>query len=1320
MPTIDTLKEQEAPPTPLFLFDCALSSGTTERWATHAVTVDGDAYGARLLKHNLFQLRASSDDGLDGTATISVTLANADSRFSQIERETGFKGAQVTIQFLFYDLVANAAASEARVVFRGVANPADEITESAFRVSFNNRLSLQRIVLPEVQILRRCPWMFPSTLAQRQEALDGGVKGKYSALYKCGYSADITGGAGTLDAAHGHAPFTSCDFTRPACIQRGMFDVDASSLVTRRFGGLEFVPPQISVRSFGESGSHVSAVQDNLAVYNDYVPLVYGTAWYQPPIVFARNDGNLTRMEVLLGMGEVERAIKVIVNDIEIPEAQSGADMTATGWFSVVTAGARDGAFDANFADGSGNPLGDPYGNMAMMSVVVPNRISNGQSLAKIRVLIDGLKLEQFDESGVTRGESFTNNPAWVLLDVLRRSGWLTSEVDLASFASAAAYCGAAITTTDLNGNSVATPRFECNLVLQDRRSAAEVAKGIRAGSTLMLTYSSEGLLALRVENTLALQQASLPDGSNSTATLDGGWPAYEFSDGSATFSGLVRKANGDPAIRLWSQSTAAAPNRLTVEFQDEFNEYQQDSLALVDVDDALLTDRQVTAAYAALGLPNFDQATRVLQLQLNKSIDGYTLIDFETTVKGVGLSPGDLITVTYLKEGLERQPFRITRLSPGENFQTLMVTAQWHDDAWYTSGGALGAGTRRQPGSGVGLPRPLVGSVLDAHGIEQFGITESTSESTDGSFTVTLSTEFVPPVHGSASSVGIPLLSLNAAVNTTGGTIKAAQTLYYAISAVDGSGAETALSFIVPATIPSGPNTNAVTLSGLSFSSGTASFHVYRGMNPVELLSIASGVAVATSYTDAGATATLLGPPDENYYHANFYWRMELQPEVGVNVHSATTIGNSTLGMLTNDFMGAIVRITRGKGVAQERAVLGNTATMLTVSPAWAVEPDTTSFFVVANATWNFGGSSATSPVSVNVPNQTESTVEILGRSANVMNQESAPELNPLTRWQIGGAAGGGVDADVPAAPVFGLNLAGQGTVDLVGISFTDLTNTHTISAGTLALHYWDELSSPSTFSLASGVSSTATTIMLGAAGPAIVDDLIQIEGEILFVTGTLSGGTQYQVTRGSHGSTAATHASTSLIYHLKRNIMIVPFVGDFFGSPASGSYASSIFLPHARIAAADFFVTNVRGNSPDSTASFGATTDLGLRTLSSGQFSIQVEGYLATQTGAAPPLVIDTAHAVRDISAVLNEAPRQPTGSSPGTNTLQLQLRVGSTVYCTLNFDDGSTTSNAAVNGFGLAPLVAGSQLVLDVISVHGEPDSLPGRDLTVTVRL
>src|SRR6185295_6850881 len=139
---------------------------------------------------------------------------------------------------------------------------------------------------------------------------------------------------------------TTCDYTRAQCTARGMFDTDTGAHVTRRFGGVEFAPPQIQVRSFGEAGTHLSPVIDNQARYNDFVPLVYGTVWYQPPIVFARNDGNLTRMEVLLGMGEFARVVKVIVNDVDIPLGRAGINMTGTGWFNVSSTGARTGGFN--------------------------------------------------------------------------------------------------------------------------------------------------------------------------------------------------------------------------------------------------------------------------------------------------------------------------------------------------------------------------------------------------------------------------------------------------------------------------------------------------------------------------------------------------------------------------------------------------------------------------------------------------------------------------------------------------------------------------------------------------------------------------------------------------------------------------------------------------------------------------------------------------------------------------------------------------------------------------------------------------------------
>jgi hypothetical protein len=195
------LKELATVETPLLLFECQLKSGDVERWGTHAVEVEGSRYLARVLRHNLFEMRCGSDDGVDGLAKISLTLANADSRFSEIERQTGWKGARLTVRFLFFNLRTRTVASDPIVLFRGVAGAPDEITESTFRITFTNRLNLQRVSLPNVRIQRRCPWLFPSTAAQRTEALDGGSKGKYSLLYRCGYSAGVDGGVGNLNGS---------------------------------------------------------------------------------------------------------------------------------------------------------------------------------------------------------------------------------------------------------------------------------------------------------------------------------------------------------------------------------------------------------------------------------------------------------------------------------------------------------------------------------------------------------------------------------------------------------------------------------------------------------------------------------------------------------------------------------------------------------------------------------------------------------------------------------------------------------------------------------------------------------------------------------------------------------------------------------------------------------------------------------------------------------------------------------------------------------------------------------------------------------------
>ena len=89
MQTIFELKEQAVTETPLLLFDCALPGGQAEHWSTHAVTVDGVDYSARVMRHNAFELQASSDQGIDGVPRITLVLANADAHCSQVERLWG-------------------------------------------------------------------------------------------------------------------------------------------------------------------------------------------------------------------------------------------------------------------------------------------------------------------------------------------------------------------------------------------------------------------------------------------------------------------------------------------------------------------------------------------------------------------------------------------------------------------------------------------------------------------------------------------------------------------------------------------------------------------------------------------------------------------------------------------------------------------------------------------------------------------------------------------------------------------------------------------------------------------------------------------------------------------------------------------------------------------------------------------------------------------------------------------------------------------------------------------------------------------------------
>ena len=119
--------------------------------------------------------------------------------------------------------------------------------------------------------------------------------------------------------------------------------------------------------------------------------------------------------------------------------------MTASGWYNLVNDGGRFGGFDLNFTDRGGNPQGDPYGSMAYLFVAIPSKVNDGKSIPQVKVLVDGRQLETFAADSSSLGWSFTNNPVWVLLDILKKARWRLDEMDLPSFAAAASFAGQSI-----------------------------------------------------------------------------------------------------------------------------------------------------------------------------------------------------------------------------------------------------------------------------------------------------------------------------------------------------------------------------------------------------------------------------------------------------------------------------------------------------------------------------------------------------------------------------------------------------------------------------------------------------------------------------------------------------------------------------------------------------------------------------------------------------------------------------------------------------------------------------------------------------------
>lgn len=141
----------------------------------------------------------------------------------------------------------------------------------------------------------------------------------------------------------------------------------------------------------------------------------------------------------------------------------------------------------------------------------------------------------------------------------------------------------------------------------------------------------------------------------------------------------------------------------------------------------------------------------------------------------------------------------------------------------------------------------------------------------------------------------------------------------------------------------------SVLTVTGSTTFDGTTQFQVFAGSLWFQNAGASAGLAVYDVATNVWTSRTAVGVT----------WGTEgflISTPGGVDAFelstatagSSTTLTNSTKAWLTNQWANSQIRITAGTGIGQIRTISSNTATVLTVSSAWAVNPDATSQYSI------------------------------------------------------------------------------------------------------------------------------------------------------------------------------------------------------------------------------------------------------------------------------------------------------------------------------------------------------------------------------------
>ena len=412
------------------------------------------------------------------------------------------------------------------------------------------------------------------------------------------------------------------------------------------------------------------------------IPVIYGTRMIGGTRVFMETSGTDNThlyMAIILSEGEINDITSIKIDDKTVTWSGDLADNTQR----------TVGSGDSNF-----------YKDSASLITVEPHYGTDGQSassllstlsswgsthklsglsylalkftwnadaftgIPKVQSIVQGKKVVAYNSSSVAQTATYSDNPAWCLLDYLTNErygkGLAIANIDIPSFYTASGICDTDVTAY----GSTTIDVMDCNAIIDTSSPVIDNVREFLKGCRGYLPYVS-GKYKLICETT----------GSSSiTVTEDDIIGGYTLS----------------------SPTKNSKYNRVIISYVNPARNYQVDEVQFPEIDDSGYTsaDRHATMKTAdgdILLEGRFDmktltspyQSLEMAEVILRRSREALGLT-INVSFSAYDVAIGDILGVTHSSLGFSNKQFRVLGINFNADF-TLGLDLMEHQDAHYT-----------------------------------------------------------------------------------------------------------------------------------------------------------------------------------------------------------------------------------------------------------------------------------------------------------------------------------------------------------------------------------------------------------------------------------------------------------------------------------------------------------------------------------------------------------------------------------------------------------------------------------------------------------